>query len=207
MPSLVSFSPKSIRAAGNVVLYGVGNSTTPFDVGANNVNGVGLWLKSSGTGDSRAIYARLYMASTGAGEAVRAYATAQNAAAATGGTLNGLHASLSIDVGAAISGQGNAARFTLDAAAASRTLGGTLAGVTVDSNFGTGNTVPSTAAFIRITDLTAVKMPALLNVPAAANGTIFATHVTDAMSHSIRCVTAAGTVFYIMCTTTASNRG
>lgn len=207
MPSLVSFSPKSIRPASSVILWGVGNSTTPFDAGANNINGQGLWLKSSGTGDSRAIYARLYMAGTGAGEAVRAYTTAQNAAAATGGTLNGLHASLSIDATAQISGQGNAARFTLDAAAATRTLGGTLAGITVDSNFGANNTVPSTAAFIRIADLTAVKMPALLNVPAASNGTIFATHVTDAMSHSLRCVTAAGTVFYIMCTTTASNRG
>jgi hypothetical protein len=198
--------PRSIRPADSVKLYGVGNSSDPFNVGEENVSGVGLWLKSSGTGDNRTVYARLYMAGTGAGEAVRAYATAQNAAAATGGTLNGLHASLSVDASSAISGQGNAARFTLDLAADTRTAGANLAGITIDSNFGTGNTIGAGCAFIRVTDLTAVKMPALFNVPVAANGTIFAAHITQAMTHSIKIVDAAGTAFYIMCTNAATNR-
>jgi hypothetical protein len=35
---------------------------------------------------------------------------------------------------------------------------------------------------------------------------MLAAHTTDAVSHSIRCVDDAGQVFYIMCTTTSSNR-
>ena len=199
--------PRSIRPADAVKLWGVGNSSDPFHVGTENVDGVGLWLKSAGNSDNRAIYARLYMAGTGAGEAVRAYATAQNAAAATGGTLNGLHASLSVDASMAISGQGNAARFTLDLAADTRTAGANLAGITIDSNFGAGNTIGTGCAFIRIADLTAVKMPALLNLPAPSNGTIFATHTTQAMTHSIKIVSDAGVAYYIMCTNAATNRG
>lgn len=204
--AVITMIPRSIRPAASVVLWGVGNSTTPFNAGASNVNGVGLWLKSSGTGDSRTAYFRLYMAGTGAGEAVRAYATAQNAAAATGGTLNGLHASLSVDASMAISGQGNAARFTLELAADTRTAGANLAGITIDSNFGANNTIGTGCAFIRVTDLTAVRMPALLNLPAPSNGTLFAAHTTQVMSHSIRIVDAAGTAYYIMCTNSSSNR-
>jgi hypothetical protein len=45
-----------------------------------------------------------------------------------------------------------------------------------------------------------------LKMPTVASGGLLAAHTTDALSHSIRCEDAAGTVFYIMCTTTSSNR-
>jgi hypothetical protein len=47
----------------------------------------------------------------------------------------------------------------------------------------------------------------LMNIPAPSNGTIFATHTTQTMTHSIRIVSAAGVNFYVMCTDAATNRG
>jgi hypothetical protein len=197
--------PSTVTSA--ALLLGAGTSTTPQLTSTAGKNFVGFWCKSTATsGDARAMYMRLYLTGASGGEAIRAYTTAQGTVG-VGGTVNGLHASLSVDASAAVSGQGNAARFTLDLAADTRTAGANLACVTLDSNFGTGNTIGTGAAFIRVTDLTAVKMPALLNIPAASNGTIFATHTVQTMSHSIRCVDAAGTAYYIMCTNSASNRG
>ena len=41
---------------------------------------------------------------------------------------------------------------------------------------------------------------------AAANGTIFAAHTTQVLTHSIRIRNAAGTAFYLMVTDAATNR-
>ena len=205
--SILTYIPRSIKPATSVMLYGVGNSDDTFKWSDADRNLVGIWGETSAnSGDSRVIYTRLYFAGQGSGEAMRAYGTVTNAAAATGGTVNGLHASLSIAVGGAVSGAGNAIRATLDAAAATRTLGGTLAAIQVDSNIGTGNTLPATAAFIRVTDTGNVRLCNLMNVPAPANGTMFAAHTTDAMTHSLKIVDASGTAYYVMCTTTATNR-
>ena len=142
------------------------------------------------------------------GEAIRGYATANAANVATGGTINGAHLSL-IDPGELLGerggecaagdagcGGGNAARWA-----------GTLAAIQADSNIATGNTVPATAAFLRVTDSGAVKLGRLLNIPAASNGTIFATHTVQGMTHSIRITDDAGTPYYIMCASAATNRG
>jgi hypothetical protein len=156
--------------------------------------------------DARILYARMHQYGAGGGEAVRAYTFAQHAATATGGTLNGLHASLSIATSSAISGAGNAIRATLEAASASRTLGGTLSVIQVDSNIGASNTVPATSAFLRFTNTGAVALNNLLNVPVVASGGMLAAHVTDAVTHSIRIISADGTKYYLMATTTVSNR-
>jgi hypothetical protein len=190
------------------ILHGAGNSTTPVLNADAGKNFMSYYMKSSAaSGDSRGLYLRLYLSGAGAGEAIRAYASAQNAATATGGTVNGIHASLGIDAGAQISGAGNAGRFTLGAAADTRTLGGALAALQLDSDIATGNTMGATAAFLRVTDTGAVKVGNLLNIPAASNGTIFATHTTQNMTHSIKIVDAAGTAYYLMCTNAATNRG
>ena len=206
--ALVSLIPHSIRPASGAKVLGVGNANSLFKLGGASAQVLDVRARHDGaTGtDARIVYARLHQYGTGGGEAVRAYAFANNAAAATTGTLNGLHASLSIAASSAISGAGNAARLTLEAAAASRTLGGTLAALQLDSNIGTGNTMPASAAFMRVTDTGAVRLNQLFNLPAAANGTLVAAHVTDAMSHSVKCVMADGTVVYLMATTTATNR-
>lgn len=198
------------RSRGNraAKILGVGSSVTPINYGETaNLNGIGLWLKTSAaSGDFRGIYSRAYFNGATGGEAVRAYATATAANVATGGTVNGIHASLSLNASASISGQGFAGRFTLDAAADTRTLNPACASILVESNIATGNTVPAATALIRVAEIGAVKVGKLAKLPTIGNGLMVAAHVTDAMTHSVRCVDDAGTVFYLMATTTATNR-
>lgn len=189
------------------LLHGAGTSASPVTTSDASKNFMGYWVKSNATsGDARALYVRLYFGAAGSGEAVRAYATAAASNVATGGTVNGIHASLSLNASASISGQGFAGRFTFDAAADTRTLNGNCAPVLVESNIATGNTVPATMAHIRVTDTGAVPIKKLFRLPTVASAGLLAAHTTDAMTHSIRCVDDAGTVFYIMATTTATNR-
>ncbi len=211
--SLLSLITRSVRPTAEAVILGVGkgsgtNLDSLFKLGAAAAHAVDIRARADATAGvgSRVLYARLHQYGAGEGEAVRAYAFANNAATATGGTLNGLHASMSIATSCGISGAGQAIRATLEAAAATRTLGGTLAALNVDTNIGANNTLGATAAFIRVTDTGAVRCNSLLNIPAAANGTLFAAHTTQAMTHSIKFVNAAGTAFYIMCTDAATNR-
>lgn len=46
----------------------------------------------------------------------------------------------------------------------------------------------------------------LMQVPTVASGGVLAAHVTDAMTHSIRIRSDAGTLYYLMATTTVTNR-
>lgn len=43
-------------------------------------------------------------------------------------------------------------------------------------------------------------------VPTVASGGVLAAHITDAMTHSIRIKSIAGTLYYVMATTTVTNR-
>lgn len=214
MSDILTKIPRSIRPQSGTLVLGVGNGSGTslsnlFKMGTASAQVVDIRARHDGaTGtDGRVIYARMHQYGTGGGEAVRAYAFSNNAAAATGGTLNGIHASVSIATSSGISGQASAGRFTLEAAAASRTLGGALSAINADSNIGTGNTMPTIHGFIRFTNTGAVAMSNLLVLPSApANGSIFAAHVTDAMTHSIRVIDSAGTAYYLMATTTVTNR-
>ena len=189
------------------LLHGAGTSASPISTADANKNFMGYWVKSTATsGDARAFYARLFFGAAGSGEAVRAYATAAAANVATGGTVNGIHASLTLNASASVSGQGFAGRFTFGADADTRTLNGNCAPVLIESDIATGNTVPATMAHIRVTNTGAVAIKKLFRLPTVASAGLLAAHVTDAMTHSIRCVDDAGTVFYIMATTTSSNR-
>jgi hypothetical protein len=198
------------RSRGNVAakILGAGTSANPISYGVTaNLNGLGLWLKTSAaSGDFRGAYIRAYFNGAGGGEAVRAYATTTAANVATGGTVNGIHASLSLNASSSISGQGFAGRFTLGAAADTRTLNGNTASLLVESDIATGNTAPATMALIRVAEIGAVATKKLFRLPTVASAGMLAAHTTDAMTHSVRCVDDAGTVFYLMATTTASNR-
>ena len=59
---------------------------------------------SAATGDTRLSYQRLAFTSTGSGETYRALTQVTGAGAATGGTVNGAHISLSINGSGTISG-------------------------------------------------------------------------------------------------------
>lgn len=205
--------PRNIRPNSGTLIFGIGKGsgatlTELFKMGTAAAQLLDFRTRADtiAGADARILYARLHQYGAGGGEAVRAYAFAANAAAATGGTLNGLHASLSIDASCGISGAGNAIRATLEAAAATRTLGGTLAAIQVDSNIGASNTVPATSAFLRFTNTGAVGLNNLFNVPVVASGGMLAAHVTDAVTHSIRIISADGVKYYLMATTTVSNR-
>lgn len=187
---------------------GAGTSASPDSTATANKNFLGFWFQSTATsGDSRGMYLRMYFAGAGvSGEAARIFGTVSNVTAAVGGTVNGAHVSLSVSgASGAVSGAGNALRATLGIGA-NCNPGGTLAALQVDSDFDNAATVPANAAAIRVTDSNTKKWSKFLRLPTVASAGILAAHTTDALSHSIRCVDEAGTVFYIMCTTDASNR-
>lgn len=200
--------PRSIKPSGNALFLGLGNSSNYFVVPGINKNGIEMRLNSpAASGDTRGMYVQLKLSGAGGGEAGRFWAKASYDGVANGGTINGIHASMSIDASCAVSGSGNALRATLGAAAASRTLGGKLAAIQADSDIGAGNTLPTNHAFIAFTDTGAVKLSNLLQLPAAAaNGTVLAAHTTQGMTHSIKIIDGAGTAYYIMVTNAATNR-
>lgn len=193
----------------SAALYlGRGTSSAPATNADANKNWIGFWFDTTATsGDTRGLYLRQYFSGAGvSGEAARIFGTVNNVTAATGGTVNGAHITLSVTgASGAVSGAGNALRATLGLGA-STNAGGTLAGIQIDSDFDNGATVPSNAACIRVTDSNTKKWAKFLRLPTVASAGILAAHTTDALTHSIRCVDEAGTVFYIMCTTTSSNR-
>ncbi len=208
MGRITDREPRAFFGGSAAVVLGGGTSAAPIKTATADKNFLGFWTQSDATsGDSRGAYLRHYINGAGSGEALRAYATVNYAgAAAVGGTVNGAHVTLSVNSGATISGQGSAARFTLDYATATRTTDANVSCLLLCSNIGANNTVHAGNAFIRVVNDGSVTLGKLFRLPTVASAGLLAAHTTDAISHSIRCVDEAGTVFYIMCTTTATNR-
>lgn len=154
---------------------------------------------SATTGDTRLNYSLLNFTSTGSGETLRAFSRVSGASAATGGTINGAHISMSVITGGTISGAANALRTTLGVASGV-TPGGTLAAIQADSDIASGVTLPGTASFIRVTNSGATTVGNLLNLPAAM---VEADVDTAGTTHKIKFVDSAGTVYYLMATTVA----
>jgi hypothetical protein len=128
---------------------------------------------SAATGDTRLSYNRLEFTSTGSGETIRALTRVTGANAATGGTINGAHISTSINTTGTISGAANAIRATLGGSAASP--GGTLAVLQLDTDYSVNASLPTTAAFIRVSDSGANtgEIPKLLNIETGPAATLF----------------------------------
>jgi hypothetical protein len=180
-----------------------GTSTDPIiATTAGNISSF-FGTASNTTGDVRLNYSRLTFTSTGSGETARFLTRVTGANAATGGTVNGAHISLSVNSGGTISGAGNALRVTLGAAAGVST-GGTVAALQVDSDLNATASVPGTASFIRVTNTNTTKISNLLNLPTPAVGQVLAAVVgSPTQTHTIKCVDSAGTAYYIMVSTTA----
>jgi hypothetical protein len=175
-----------------------GTSSSPITVTtASNVSSSYV-TASNTTGDVRLNYSRLTFTSTGSGETGRWLTRVTGANAATGGTVNGGHISLSVNTGGSVSGAGNGLRVTLGAAA-SVTVGGTVAALQVDSDIGAGATLPGNASFIRVTNSGSGTIGNLMNLPAA----MLVAHVAADSTHSIKVVSSSGTNYYIMCTNVA----
>ena len=170
-----------------------GTSTSPITVtSAQNISSF-YGSSSATTGDTRLMYQRLDITSTGSGETLRAFTRVTGANAATGGTVNGAHISLSVNSGGTISGAANALRVTLGAAAGV-TTGGTVAALQVDSDITNTSTLPGTAAFIRITNSGTGTIGTLMNLPAA-----MLQDTTATATKGIKIVDAAGNDFFILC--------
>lgn len=194
------------------LLSGAGLSGSNYSLGATAGNALEYYLNGAHTtGDMRGMYLRLFFSGAGgSGEAARIFSTINNVSVATGGTVNGAHVSLGTSgASAAVSGAANALRATFGIAAASTNIGGTCSVVQVDTDIGSGVTLPANFAFLRFTNSGAGPVPQALfripNVDDVADG-LFCPHTMDAISHSIRIVSEDGTAYFIMCTTDDSNR-
>jgi hypothetical protein len=112
---LVAFNSFRIgRAApsSNALLFGAGSSTEKETTATAGKNFFEFRVESTATsGDSRAIYNRLYLAGAGvSGESLRTFTTVDDVAAAT---AHGAHISLNFASTGEVTGQGIAARCTL----------------------------------------------------------------------------------------------
>lgn len=203
---LLGKSGASVQSSG--LLFGAGKSGSNVALGSTAGNALEYYLNATHTtGDMRGQYLRLYFSGAGgSGEALRAFGTINNVSVATGGTVNGAHISLSATgASAGVSGAANALRATFGAGA-STNVGGTCATIQVDTDFDATATVPTNFAFLRFTNSGTGVAANLLRIPNASNGTIFAAHTTQVMTHSIKIVSENGTAYYIMCTNAATNR-
>ena len=143
------------------------------------------------TGDVRLQYQRLTVTSTGSGETGRWLTRVTGTNAATGGTVNGGHISLSINGTGTISGAGNALRVTLGGT--STNPGGTIAALQLDSDFASGGTWTN-ASYIRCTN----SGTGTINTFAVLPNAMIATQAAAAVSHVIPIKNASGTPYWIM---------
>lgn len=168
-----------------------GTSANPIAVTtASNISS-SYATSTATTGDTRLNYSRLEIASTGSGETFRALTRVTAANAATGGTVNGAHISLSINGSGTISGAGNALRVTLGGS--STNPGGTISALQLDSDFATGGTWTN-ASYMRFTNSGTGTIGTLMNLPDA----MVAAESAAAVSHVIPIKNASGTTYYIM---------
>ena len=170
----------------------VGSSSAPIALTASGIlNGSFATTSASDGGDTRLSYSKLTFTGTASGEVIRGFAVVTGAGAAAGGTINGAHFSMEAQ-GGSISGAANAVRATVGGTTAS--IGGTLAAIQADTNFGSGVTLPGSAAWIRFTESGSAKMSNLFNVPAS----MVVTKSAAAVAKTIKIVDDAGTPWYIM---------
>lgn len=180
------------------LLHGAGTSTLPITTATANKNFLDYKVKTTAaSGDTRGLYMRLYLGGTtagaGYGDAVRAYTTVTGTGYAY---ASGVHATMSIAAGATVTGSGAGARCTLEAAAETRTLSGNVAALQLDSNIGANNTVPATAAFIRLAKIGTVDLATFMNITddqcLKGDGTLGAS-----ASDALKCLLPNGSVVYI----------
>ena len=169
----------------------IGSSSVPVQLTAAGVLNGSYATTSATGGDTRLDYKKLTFTSTGSGETLRAFSVVTGAGAATAGTVNGAHVSLSINGSGTISGAGNALRATLGGT--STNPGGTIAAIQADSDFASGGTWTN-ASFIRFTNSGTGTVANLFNVPAA----MVPTKTAAAVSHTIKIVDSAGKAYYLM---------
>lgn len=168
-----------------------GTASDPISVTtAGNISS-SYGTSSATSGDTRLQYSRLDITSTGSGETMRAFTRVTGANAATGGTVNGAHISLSINDSGTVSGAGNALRVTLGGT--STNPGGTIAALQLDSDFASGGTWTN-ASYIRCTNSGTGTIDTFAQLPNA----MIATKSAAAVTHVVAIKNASGTPYYLM---------
>ena len=180
-----------------------GTSAVPISVTTSGNINSSYGTTSAATGDTRLSYQKLTFTSTGSGETLRAFSVVTGVAAATGGTINGAHISLSINAPGTISGAANALRATLGMGALANP-GGTLSAIQIDSDLASNCTVPASAAFISVTNSGSKILANMMRVPSPNVAGAFRAVVGSALvTHTMPVLSANGTTYYIMCSTVA----
>lgn len=172
-----------------------GTASSPIAVSTAGDVSSSYVTSTATTGDVRLNYSRLEVASTGSGETGRWLTRVTAANAATGGTVNGGHISLSINGSGTVSGAGNALRVTLGGS--STNPGGTLAALQLDSDFASGGTWTN-ASFLRCTNSGTGTISTFAVLPNA----MVATKSAAAVTHVIAIKNASGTPYYLMVSNT-----
>jgi hypothetical protein len=183
---------------------GVGDANNLFKLSKANRNYSTAYFEATiSSGDVRDQYRRVKWTNTGGGEVLRIYAQTANAAAATGGTINGIHATLDIYSGA-ISGTASAIRATI-ASSASLTPGGTTSALFLSGGLGATNTITDNCSFIHVNDTGGTAIPCFVNFDASITvatdtpTSMVSTHADHASTHLIRCQ-AGGAALWLMAT-------
>jgi len=179
--------------ASAALVMGHGTSALPVTTSVADKNFMDFRTKSSAaTGDSRGLYMRHYLAgtvtTTAYGDCIRAMTLVTGTGYAY---ASGIHATLQINASATISGSGAAGRFTLAAAADTRTMSGNTAALQIDSDIAAGNTVPATAALIRLTKSGAVDVGTFLHI--ADDQCLKGSSATGAVSDALKVIMVDGT--------------
>lgn len=179
--------------AGSAALYmGAGQAAAPLVAALADKNFLSLYTKSTAaTGDSRNTYLRHYLSGAGGGvpmgDCFRAYTTVDG----TGyNSAQGIHGTVGLAETGAISGLACGIRATLGITAA-KTPGGTVCALQVDSDIGSGATVPTENAFIRVADNGAVKLNNLFNFAGIDTSAMF-----TGTNKGMRC-RVNGVVYYV----------
>ena len=191
----------------------IGSSSYPVIVaGTAGHNFERVYYQSNcSAGDVRGKYEDLKFTSTGSGETHRLRAIASGTGVATGGTVNAMHATMQVASGGTISGAAHAIRATYEVAGSTPTPGGTNSALQVDTNAVTGTVFGVADAFISIANIGAGKLTNVLQVPTPAAKTAYLTdpfvavHADSVVTHALKICDAAGTVYWIQCTTDTPN--
>jgi len=156
------------------LIIGAGTTSARYAMGTTaNQNMIGVFAETTATtGDSRVINSRLYFSGVGgSGEVGRFYGIVNNVTAATGGTVNGVHATLQVNgASGAISGAANAIRATF-AQGANNVAGGTCAVMQLDSDLDNAATVATSLSYIRFTNTNTKKVGTLFNFDSSIDTT------------------------------------
>jgi len=189
------------------VYHGIGTATHPFKMGKANRNYSTCYFKATNSsGDVRDQYRRAQWVNTGGGEVYRIYAQTANAAAATGGTINGIHSTLDIYSGA-VSGTASAIRATI-ASSASITPGGITSALFLSAGLGASSTITDNCSFIHVNDTGAsasivdafINFDTTISIGADNAGTMVNTHGGDQpATHLVRCQAGGAALWLMAC--------